>query len=80
MVLDIFLSLQQLEPDIQTGLLWRYLNVNAAAYIEKFPRACQAIQENHYVEDLLDCFGNEEEAITIAKENTNLMELFPQNG
>lgn len=40
-------------------------NKNASTYSEQFPRAAQAIIDKHYVDDYLDSFSSEEEAITI---------------
>lgn len=43
-------------------------NVNAERFIKEYPRACQAIIDNHYVDDLLDSVDNEMEAIQLATE------------
>ncbi|XP_055909040.1 uncharacterized protein LOC129943877 [Eupeodes corollae] len=43
-------------------------NINADYFVEKFPRAVQSIQQNHYVYDLMDSVATEEEAINIAKQ------------
>lgn len=43
-------------------------NLNAERFIEEYPRACQAIISNHYVDDLLDSIDNEMQSIQHAKE------------
>ncbi|XP_058449050.1 uncharacterized protein LOC131429011 [Malaya genurostris] len=43
-------------------------NKNAEAFAEKYPRAVNAVIQNHYVDDLLDSFESEEEASRVAEE------------
>ena len=43
-------------------------NQNAEKYVHKYPRAVQAIQRNHYVDDLLDSCDTIEETITLVKQ------------
>lgn len=43
-------------------------NLNARDYLKESPRAVAAICNNHYVDDWLDCFDNEIEAINITKD------------
>ncbi|XP_058840721.1 uncharacterized protein LOC131696194 [Topomyia yanbarensis] len=43
-------------------------NLNADEYAQQFPRAADAIQRRHYVDDYLDSFDTEDEAIKVAKE------------
>lgn len=43
-------------------------NLNAKEFEAQYPRAVRAIVENHYVDDWLDSFATEEEAIQTAKE------------
>lgn len=43
-------------------------NHHASKYGSIYPRAVTAIQRNHYVDDWLDSFDSEEEALTISSE------------
>ncbi|XP_062538071.1 uncharacterized protein LOC134206385 [Armigeres subalbatus] len=43
-------------------------NKNAAEFTHLFPRAVEAIMENHYVDDYLDSFESEEEAVRVSVE------------
>ncbi|XP_059218365.1 uncharacterized protein LOC131994991 isoform X1 [Stomoxys calcitrans] len=43
-------------------------NVNAKNFIEEAPRAVHGIVERHYVDDYVDCFQSEEEAIQVLKD------------
>lgn len=43
-------------------------NINAEKFINECPRAVEAICNNHYVDDWLDCFDTEKEAIRVAHE------------
>ncbi|XP_058449178.1 uncharacterized protein LOC131429147 [Malaya genurostris] len=43
-------------------------NRNAEQYAQQYPRAADAIRNRHYVDDYLDSFDTEEEAIKVAKE------------
>ena len=42
--------------------------LNAEKYIDKWPRAYQAVRYNHYVDDYLDSTDTEEEAIELIKQ------------
>ncbi|XP_062703041.1 uncharacterized protein LOC134285727 [Aedes albopictus] len=52
-------------------------NRNAAENEEEFPEAAEAIKEKHYVDDYLDSFDTEEEAIKVALE---VMEVHARGG
>lgn len=43
-------------------------NLNAEAFRNQFPRAVEAIVDNHYVDDLLESLENEEQAIQLAQD------------
>ncbi|XP_075151929.1 uncharacterized protein LOC142225965 isoform X6 [Haematobia irritans] len=43
-------------------------NENAKEFIEEAPRAVHGIVERHYVDDYVDCFQSEEEAILVLKD------------
>ncbi|XP_053699091.1 uncharacterized protein LOC128746066 [Sabethes cyaneus] len=43
-------------------------NLNAQDFIDRYPRAVEAIQRRHYVDDYLDSFDSEEEACRVAEE------------
>ncbi|XP_055548592.1 uncharacterized protein LOC129732102 [Wyeomyia smithii] len=43
-------------------------NLNAQEFIDRYPRAVEAIQQRHYVDDYLDSFDSEEEACRVAEE------------
>lgn len=43
-------------------------NINAEKFIHKFPRACDSIINNHYMDDMLDSVDEEEQAVQLAKE------------
>ncbi|XP_059224765.1 uncharacterized protein LOC131997912 [Stomoxys calcitrans] len=43
-------------------------NKNATKYIEKSPRAVHGIIERHYVDDYVDCFETEDEALNVVRE------------
>ncbi|XP_055638295.1 uncharacterized protein LOC129776590 isoform X2 [Toxorhynchites rutilus septentrionalis] len=43
-------------------------NVNAQEFANEYPRAAEAIQKNHYVDDYLDSFQNMTEAIQVVNE------------
>lgn len=47
-------------------------NANAQQFAEKHPRAVEAIIKRHYVDDLLDSFETQEEAIRVCKEITEI--------
>lgn len=51
-------------------------NVNAREYMEAFPRASSAIIKHHYVDDYLDSFETEEEAIEVV----NQVKFIHRNG
>ncbi|XP_037034300.1 uncharacterized protein LOC119073091 [Bradysia coprophila] len=43
-------------------------NKNAKEFEEKFPRAAEAIIQNHYVDDMIDCTDSVDEAETLIKD------------
>lgn len=43
-------------------------NINAEKFKNKFPRACDSIINNHYMDDMLDSVDDEEQAVRLAKE------------
>ncbi|XP_062708688.1 uncharacterized protein LOC134288304 [Aedes albopictus] len=43
-------------------------NKNAEEFADRYPKAVQAIVDNHYVDDYLDSFENEEEALRVSQE------------
>ncbi|XP_062705798.1 uncharacterized protein LOC134287620 [Aedes albopictus] len=43
-------------------------NRNAQDFADEYPRAADAIVRHHYVDDYLDSFGTEEEAITVGRQ------------
>ncbi|XP_065088561.1 uncharacterized protein LOC135710039, partial [Ochlerotatus camptorhynchus] len=43
-------------------------NLNAAEHAERYPRAAEAIQRRHYVDDYLQSFDSEEEACQVVEE------------
>ncbi|XP_067638540.1 uncharacterized protein [Eurosta solidaginis] len=43
-------------------------NTNAAVFKEQFPRAVEGIIEHHYVDDYVDCFETEREAVEVVKQ------------
>ncbi|XP_055643771.1 uncharacterized protein LOC129779977 [Toxorhynchites rutilus septentrionalis] len=43
-------------------------NTNAKEFVDRFPRAVQGILHNHYVDDFLDSFENEETAAQVSAE------------
>lgn len=43
-------------------------NLNASEFVNDYPRAAAAVQENHYVDDYLDSFATVEEAIRVVNE------------
>lgn len=47
-------------------------NLNAEAFRAQYPRAVEAIVDNHYVDDLLESLENENEAIQLAKDVTEI--------
>ncbi|XP_023289117.1 uncharacterized protein LOC111674124 [Orussus abietinus] len=47
-------------------------NINARAFEEKFPTACNAIIKKHYMDDYLDSVDTEEEAIRLIREVTEI--------
>lgn len=47
-------------------------NLNARTFAYQYPRAVEAIVENHYVDDLLESLESEEEAIQLAKDVINI--------
>ena len=47
-------------------------NENAQQYIEIYPRAVEAIKNRHYVDDLLDSFETQEEAVKVCKQITEI--------
>ncbi|XP_065079347.1 uncharacterized protein LOC135702242 [Ochlerotatus camptorhynchus] len=49
-------------------------NRNAEEYAEQFPRAVEGILNNHYVDDYLDSFENEEEAERVSREIRSIHE------
>lgn len=48
-------------------------NHHAAKYSKVYPRAVEAIHKNHYVDDWLDSFKTEEEALSISSEVHNIL-------
>lgn len=42
-------------------------NKNAEEFVDKYPRAVKAIIEKHYVDDYVDCFDTEEEAVAVVR-------------
>lgn len=47
-------------------------NCNAKTFENVYPRAVQAICERHYVDDYVDCFKTEDEAITVVNQVINI--------
>ncbi|XP_055623419.1 uncharacterized protein LOC129766842 [Toxorhynchites rutilus septentrionalis] len=45
-------------------------NKNAEEFADRFPRAVESIVKNHYVDDFLDSFENEEEAVRVSQETS----------
>ncbi|XP_055619056.1 uncharacterized protein LOC129764221 [Toxorhynchites rutilus septentrionalis] len=45
-------------------------NKNAVEFADRFPRAVESIVKNHYVDDFLDSFENEEEAVRVSQETS----------
>ncbi|XP_073816888.1 uncharacterized protein [Musca autumnalis] len=43
-------------------------NTNAEMFVDKYPRAVEAIIRKHYVDDYVDCFSSVEEAIKVVEE------------
>ncbi|XP_075157122.1 uncharacterized protein LOC142230356 [Haematobia irritans] len=43
-------------------------NMNAKKYLKQSPRAVNAILERHYVDDYVDCFQTENEAVQVVKD------------
>ncbi|XP_073813433.1 uncharacterized protein [Musca autumnalis] len=43
-------------------------NTNAEIFVDKYPRAVEAIIRKHYVDDYVDCFSSVEEAIKVVEE------------
>lgn len=66
---DIYISLRMTFGACCSPFCAQYVkNKNALEYAEQFPKAAKAIIDKHYVDDYIDSFDTEDEAIQVASE------------